>query len=589
MKKIFLSLLAVASLGAQAQYSQWTYGNPASSSKEVAYNGKSLKYTDPGHIMAGVASDATVKNLYVVKNDLSGSALGAGYFNTNFSLTDANNDVYEVESAKVTELMNGNGYSIGGVVKDINGTYQLFYMRLDPNGGIAAGPVAYSLGFNPALMEFGNIRETVGGGELYLVGGLYTGGGYGPNDWNYFIHKIDENGNIQWSNVYTIYGPSTVNSVRAYDVTENASGNELAVIGTIDEVSIDGFFTKIDPSNGNPLMYYVNIYGLTTTNDYWYSIAYSNSDPNGDPRYLVAGMSNEPGNLDTWVTLLDQNGAVVWSVLTDDNSQLDNGAGEVIERKNTLGDLEYYTVGATRGGAFGGIDVHMVKGDVTTGNPLLHYAYGGSADDVGYSIDYNNSSSGTGLAMFGSTKSFVALGGTQKVYFIKSYFNGEVGCNAASMSFKYKNVLDYREIYDMNVWDHLTDYSMGVTSFDGDEDQLCFDNTLPSGSNDLVAPTNKAHNVQGTKGSVAVKLSPNPATQGSSTLNVELDAPQGTTVTVVVADMLGRSYVNQQFVLQNSGPQVLPLLLQNANLTPGMYVVKVTGLDEPTNTVLLIK
>jgi hypothetical protein len=213
-----------------------------------------------------------------------------------------------------------------------------------------------------------------------------------------------------------------------------------------------------------------------------------------------------------------------------------------------MGALEYYAVGTTRGGFFGNLDAHLIKGNVNTGVTLDHHVYGGRENDFCSAIDFENAGPGAGLAMFGTTKSFNTFG-AHEMYFIKSYFNGEVGCNVERRPFEFEEGPDFREIYDLTIVDHYTHEPIHFDMSSLDENNLCLDASLPGGDNSFITPENN-HSLTGglsASNANALEISPNPVEQGISTLQLTLTIPQGRRVEVVVADMLGRQYLHQPF------------------------------------------
>lgn len=575
-----LIALLILSSNAFAQVSQWVYG-PNISSTDDAKNGVVMKFT-PGQIMCGISESGNGAGVYVVKNDLNGNSTAIPYFNRIINVS-VGTATLKVQSAKIVELKHGAGYAIGGVGIDLGtGTNYLFYFKLNALGTLVGVPSVYSIA--GSTLDFGSICEDAAGFYLYLTGGISNVPGL-PGASSYFVHKIDQTGAISWSNVYPLYGTT---NTKAYAAVEDPGATQLALIGTLTYGGAeDGFFSRIDPATGNPLVYYVMVYGGVHSNDRLFSITYSSSDPAGNPRYLVAGMSDviTPNGFDTWVMLLTQGGFKVWSTLVDDNSRLDNGAFHIIERMNTTGALEYYTSGATQVGPFGNADAQMLKGSVATGMPLLLYAYGGPGNDFANCIDYNNGPTGTGLAMFGTTSSFTPINGPREMYFIKTYFNGEVGCNAQEQPIVYQSPLDFRVIFDVNIFTHLGSGPATIDQADATESNLCLDASLPSGNNDLILQDKDVAQA----GNTALKISPNPAAQNTSVLLVDADAPAGTTMYITVTDMLGRQFLATSIVAEKSGKQQIPVSVETAGLASGTYIVKLWNTGQERSTVLLVK
>lgn len=596
MKKTTLVLaFFVMAIVAKSQYSQWIYGSSNTSNTEEFRSGKVLRYTDPGHIMAGVAIEGNYYCLYVVKNDLNGNSTTTPYFNKRILLKNVGtSSPATVLNAKVTELLDGSGYAVAGITVNSLGQKALFYLKLNTTGAVTVGPVMYDFSSSVTQMEIGNIVTDNSGNYLYIVGGLTRTSTV--EQYHYFVHKIDLAGTISWSQSYVIH-PSFYNSNSiAYDAVEDNTGTELAVIGTLhaERSSLDGFFANLDAATGTPTAYIVGAYGEMDIDDELFSITYSNSDPSGNSRYLVAGRSKsrDKSNYDTWVMLLDNIGSVIWSTLTDiDSANLDDGAGGIIERLNTSGVLEYYAAGTASNGT--DLDAYMQKGEVATGNVLMTYAYGDAGPDIAYDIDFNNSGTGDGIALFGKSKINTSWGPNYKAYFVKTYFNGVVGCYSNEHTFDMVEMLERREGYDMSPRFTFTQSALDYEEVEYEEYNICLDITLPTGSNDRLAPKNEyinEYNVNGITDGSGMVIIPNPAQRGAEKLYVDISEPATSgTLSLTITDMLGRQYINQTYTVQQNSPQQLEIDLAGRSLAPGLYIVKLEGTKNLICARLIVK
>ncbi len=218
------------------------------------------------------------------------------------------------------------------------------------------------------------------------------------------------------------------------------------------------------------------------------------------------------------------------------------------------------------------------------------FTYGGPGNDKGDAVDQDNSGVSDGLYVYGSSdNSFAAIGGSD-YYYIKAYYNGYDGCNDKIMDPKTgngpwiitKGKVNFQDkMPDDDIkWDPPVVYGEHV---------LCHSTSLPWGDNSLQTQVKGSDlsTQEITTGNAAV-ISPNPVEQGASAIQVNVTAPAGT-IEVIVADYMGRQYVNQRFDIRDGGAQVLTVELGKANLAPGLYLLKVNGLDKPSSQVLIVK
>ncbi len=85
-----------------------------------------------------------------------------------------------------------------------------------------------------------------------------------------------------------------------------------------------------------------------------------------------------------------------------------------------------------------------------------------------------------------------------------------------------------------------------------------------------------------------VLVSPNPVEQGTADLQLNINAPAGK-IEVTIADYLGRQYINQRFDIREDGEHILFLEVGKANLAPGIYLLRVNGVEKPSSQVLIVK
>ncbi|WP_054839716.1 PEGA domain-containing protein [Thermococcus sp. JCM 11816] len=165
------------------------------------------------------------------------------------------------------------------------------------------------------LDEDGNIKwqKTYGGkwndwakavavapnGDIIVAG--YTGS-FGAGDWDVWVLRLDENGNIVWQKTYG--GGSNYDEANAIALTDNGDIIVTGETWSFGIGEIDVWVLRLD-ENGN--VKWQKTYG-GSDQDWANSVAIA---PNGD--VIVAGVTNSFGtNGDMWVLRLDENGNVKW-------------------------------------------------------------------------------------------------------------------------------------------------------------------------------------------------------------------------------------------------------------------------------------
>ena len=134
-----------------------------------------------------------------------------------------------------------------------------------------------------------------------------------------------------------------------------------------------------------------------------------------DEGYIIAGytLSFGAGDKDVYLIKTDSMGNILWSK-TYGGLNIDIGYSV----KQTI-DLGYIIVGETQSYGIGNKDIYLIKTD-TNGDTLWTRTYGGSSDDIAYSIQQTSDS---GYIFVGETYSFGA--GNSDVYLIRTNINGD--------------------------------------------------------------------------------------------------------------------------------------------------------------------
>ncbi len=218
----------------------------------------------------------------------------------------------------------------------------------------------------------GHLREDPTGKFVYITGSVYN-----PNigNWDIFVQKVDQNGTLftpgTWTVTYNLIHPDyPTTDDMAWDVMESLYSPEVLVVGSVKDLfgkPADAFVLRLKSTSG--AFGAIRYYGDPNTEDEFRSINHSFAPVGGTKGYIVGGstQANGGGDYNFWTMRLDPTINPQWSTIHDYNGvgySPNNYCNMVIERLNTFGKYEFYAVGRTDDGVFGGQDVQVVKTDV---------------------------------------------------------------------------------------------------------------------------------------------------------------------------------------------------------------------------------
>lgn len=276
--------------------------------------------------------------------------------------------------------------------KTINsyGKNDIWLFMLNKNGNIlwqiTFGGVLYE--YNPKLIKCKNDGYVLAASSMSAISGNKTTINKGLED--YWIIKLDENGNELWQKSYggssTDYLTSVIQTsdygylLGGYTFSDDGDISSGSTCGQ----SLDYWIVKIDSSGNIQWDKTIGSYGY----DYLMDIAETNN-----ANYIIAGTSYGAGgcektennqgyySADYWILQLDANGNIVWqnSIGTSEGDEVK----KVLVYKNA-----YYIIGSSNGNAnndktsnsYGDYDVWVVKLD-TNGNVSNQITLGGSLED----------------------------------------------------------------------------------------------------------------------------------------------------------------------------------------------------------------
>jgi|GEM_PF-889737 len=282
-------------------------------------------------------------------------------------------------------IVAGESESNDGDVSGNNGNRDYWILKLDGNGNIQWEQNYGGSGFD----EPRSIQQTLDGG--YIVAGYSSSndGDVNGNNGNfdYWILKLDATGNVQWEQNYGGSGWDYVNSIQqtldgGYIVAGNSFSNDGDVSGN--NGSFDYWILKLDET-GN--VQWEQSYGGSDS-EYAESIRQTL-----DGGYIVAGfslsnngdVSGNNGIYDYWILKLDGTGNVQW-----EQNYGGSGDDRAFSIQQTL-DGGYIVAGYSLSndgdvsGNNGNNDYWILKLD-GTGNVQWKQNYGGSGTDLAQSI-----------------------------------------------------------------------------------------------------------------------------------------------------------------------------------------------------------
>jgi len=290
------------------------------------------------------------------------------------------------------------GYIVGGYTKSFGaGGWDFYVIKLDENGNKVWEKTYGGSNYDYAY----SIQQTSDGG--YIVAGWTGSFGAGKSD--VYIIKLDEDGNKVWEKTYGGSGDDV-----AYSIQQTSDGGYI-VAGYTKSFGVgeyDVYIIKLD-TKGNKV--WQKTYGGSN-----YDVAIS-IQQTSDGGYIVAGETNSfgAGGSDVYIIKLDTKGNKVWQKTYGGSG--DDWACSIQQTS----DGGYIVAGGTSSFGAGEYDVYIIKLD-EDGNKVWEKTYGGSGDDVAYSIQQTSDG---GYIVAGYTKSFGV--GEYDVYIIKLDENGNTG------------------------------------------------------------------------------------------------------------------------------------------------------------------
>jgi hypothetical protein len=614
MKKNYLLIaLVLFAFSTKAQYFQHLYGT---SSDDSLVSGINTTVQGTGYFMAGENSISCIvpglNGIPASFTDVNGNVSGTPYFNREYLLTNASGNYIEAHDPQVFEADDSSGFGIVGRYNDPSSSETgVFYLLLDPTGNPTATyryPATAIGGTSYDIVEVAAVRENIAKDSIYVTGTAESSLG----QFRHFILKVDiSSGALGWGWVYSILPTTSALSNQHWgkDIIENpwipmptpSSNYSVMMVGWIQDsihspnYTYDGLITHVDGETGLFPVHPAFIYGIPDSNEWFNCITLATDSIYHPPGFVIGGGAQTNGNIDFYCPRVDPIGHPLW-ISNFDYSWSPGSYNEcfdIIERIDSSGKFTYFAAGYTENGYFGGRDAQVVKMD-SMGMPIAggEFTFGGTGNDYGKALDiYNNNGAlpPDGLSTFGTWNSGSGIGG-QDLYLVRSYYNGESGCNDTTRDPIWNHGEPGHPPIHPDTLTHFTKGDLGEMYILTTDINLCFSSTIPGGSNAFVAP-NEEGEEQGGMGTVNrnhVLLVPNPSNTGNTKVELNVDSDIIGDADVIIYDMNGKEFYKGTFNL-HEGMNKLPLDVTNAHLSAGMYQIIITNGVSKLNTMMMVR
>ncbi len=560
MKKIILFACVTMGLSAQAQYFNHDYGSPQ---LEEPQSGMNTTLNHQGFLISGLSTNTTTTAVGTIVGyvDKTGNIPGGSTFfvkgyrvktpaPTNIGMNSRDGRVLELSS---------NNFGIAGTAHITSGstTYDyIYYIETDTAGAIVGNPVLYDATGYISYKLNNMTLSTSTGNALYLTGYAIVGG---SNEERMFVLKINFNGTLIWSHTYDIDLTAASADV-AYDILEDNANSKLLVVGKTNyHGSDDGVLMTLNPTNGAALSY--DLYGTTSSSDYFSAIIKSNDASSGNGYVLAGGTNATSGNTDGWMVRLANNLSTTWSKTYDYNgSGVTNYFSDLVERVDSMGNYRIYAGGSTVSGLGGSADMEVDK-VTSAGTSISQFTYGDANGESLVSIDANSTGSVLGLSMFGYRS--VGWLGSFDLTIYKSYFNGVTQCDWYIDSITAVNGPVHLISYTADTVNRFASHSTTATVGAAQNKTNCSGNTVAGGNNKML--------------DIALNQAEVHIYNAESANNYTIIISKATAFSTVITvrDMYGRVLYSRNEALQE-GENRIPLDLNDLGLSSGIYIISAT-------------
>lgn len=585
MKKLLLIAAVLLYVSTNAQFFQRNYGIP--NDNDQLTHGFNTNVLGFGHFMVGnsLTSSGTMP-LTAVRTDVNGAPFFAPNFANNYLIDDGSFNLL-AGRARSFEIPGATGF---GIVVEVSGnTNGLAYLNLSPTGiPTFIALHAPTTAGQTALIAHVVVNDLTNADAIVV--GTIIDNNFTPAQEYPFAYSFDiATGAINWSTYYdhaTGFTPAI--NIRAHDCALLPASGWLGVVGKSTApgftIGDDGFYMLLDITTGGWL-------GPSLIYDWGF-----NEDLKAIHFSTATGLFATCGNFDFFgqrdvltMLIIPPPAPPLWGTVMQYNNTLGNPTNvepsDIYTRTSVLppGNAEFYVAGTATDGNMLRTDAMVYKLDVNL-NPVGQFTYGNQLPGTGVDLDGYDGTGSDGLSTFANLTP-TAMSTNMDFHHIKSYFNGQSGCNE-DLQLPILQFIPPPFFIPVptnpisNVMAVGGSLNVTTTPFPTIV-PMCFNFGIPGGSNAKVAPLEE-------KADREAKMSPNPVPQGASALLLEVNTEVPVDVEVAIYDMLGKQYYNGMQHL-SSGDNRLPINISGINMAQGTYIVKITGVDFNKNLTLLVK
>ncbi|MFQ5906313.1 MAG: T9SS type A sorting domain-containing protein [bacterium] len=382
-------IILAESLPAQLTFER-TYGGV-----QADWGRSVLQTPDGGYVIAGCteSSGAGGFDVHLIKIDSLGDMLWEKTYG-------GSSDDLGYSVRQTTD----GGYIVVGETQSFGAGWEDVYLvKTDAFGDTlwqkTCGGASHDMGYS--------VEQTLDGGYIVVGASRSFAAGW----YSVYLVKTDSLGDILWQTT-----SGGIDGDYGYSVHRTPDG-EYVIGGETESFSVglsDFWLIKTDFLGG---VVWDTTYG-GAADDHGYSL-----QPTLDGGYVFVGQSYSFGaDADVYVIRTDSSGNVLWDT-TYGSSSFD--VGYSVQQTSDGG----YVIAGRRESLGAGGDVYLIKTD-SSGDVLWERTFGGSSDDVGYSVQQTLDG---GYVIAGHTESFGAGGGD--IYLIKTDENGVVGLEEKTSRF----------------------------------------------------------------------------------------------------------------------------------------------------------
>jgi hypothetical protein len=344
---------------------------------------------DGGYIVAGRTESfgAGSSDMLVLKLDPGGTVSWQKTYGGNY-----------FEYAKSIQQTKDGGYIVGGRTTSFGaGSTDIWILKLDQDGN-----VTWQKTYGGDSTDYANaIQQTTDGGFI-VVGSTFS---FGAGSSDILVLKLDSNGYATWQNVY-----GGIYIDRGESVQQTLDGGYI----------VAGWSTDADPHSPAECIQILkldnsgNIIWKKSNTLSYFNAAYSILQTT-DEGYIVAGGNDN----DLFVLKLDASGDAIWE------KNYGSSYSDLAFSIQQTADGGYIVAGYTEIDFYHS-DLWILSID-ENGDVLWQKTYGGSNDDVGYSIQHTLNG---GYIVAGESRSLGSGGSTKDLLLLKLDCFGEIpGCD----------------------------------------------------------------------------------------------------------------------------------------------------------------